>query len=126
MIHTRVAENLWGTELIDAILRHSELRNFKSRKIKMNWFDFKAAKTIRALRKLKGLKQGVMADALDMTQSNYSKIEDGLRPLTIGQFAIIAQVLNTSISEILAFSADKKELSGHSISGNSRIYQSSG
>ena len=107
--NNRLALELWGKDLVDEIKRYCKAQSYKIKKV--NEFNLLIINTIKALRKQKGVKQDVIADSLDMTQSNYSKIEDGLRPLTLDQFYTIATLLNISTSEIIAFSTDKKELS---------------
>ena len=105
MCHTKLARELWGNELVTAIVRHSKFRNFKNRKA--SEFNREVINTIKTLRKRKGLKQNVIADTLDMTQSNYCKLEKGLIPLTVEELNLIAKVLNTPITEILTLAINQ-------------------
>lgn len=106
MCNTPVAKKLWGDKLIRAIIRHCKTRSFKDRRV--SGFDLELRNVIKELRGHKGVGQKVMADALEMTQSNYSRIEEGLRPLTIGQLEVIAKTLNVPIPGFLAFANYKK------------------
>lgn len=102
--HTRLARDLWGKELVSVIIRHSKSRNFKNRKTK--GFNREVINAIKVLRKRKGLKQDALADALDMTQSNYSKLEKCLIPLTVEELNAISKELKTSIAEILTLAGN--------------------
>jgi DNA-binding Xre family transcriptional regulator len=104
--NNRLALELWGEDLVTDIKRYCTAQSYRNKKV--NEFNLLIINTIKALRKQKGVKQDVVADSLAMTQSNYSKIEDGLRPLTLDQFYTIATLLNISTSEIIAFSTNKK------------------
>jgi transcriptional regulator with XRE-family HTH domain len=60
---------------------------------------------VRLLRQQQGLTQVELADRLDMTQSNLSAIERGVRGVTVHQVVRIALALRASTDEILL--ADK-------------------
>lgn len=104
---TNMAWELWGGDLIADIKRYCKSQNEKNKKV--SDFSFLIINTIKTIRKQKGIKQGVIANSLNMKQSNYSKIEDGLRPLTTDQLNIIATMLGVSALDILASSLKKKE-----------------
>ena len=55
---------------------------------------------LKKLRKTKGIKQDVLARALGMTQSNYSKIEKGIRQLSMVQVKLILATLNADMIEL--------------------------
>ncbi len=106
MCNTKLARDLWGIDLITDITEYSKGEEFSYKRV--NPFSLSIIKKIKALRKQKGIKQEVIAGFLKMTQSSYSKIEDGFRPLTLDQFYVIASTLNTSITELLDISTEKK------------------
>jgi DNA-binding XRE family transcriptional regulator len=98
--NSAVAANLWGAELIGHIRSYKETLNPKKKKV--GEFDGEVINTIRKLRKQKGVKQSTLADLLQMTPANYSKIENGSRALTIGQLYLITLELNISLYEVFA------------------------
>jgi transcriptional regulator with XRE-family HTH domain len=65
-------------------------------------YDYKVIRTVKALRELRQIKQLVLADALGLERSTYSRIENGELPITFGQLKIIAKELNTSVFQIMA------------------------
>lgn len=105
-INTESCLELWGNDLIKEIKKYYKNRKRPAKDV--DEFSFLIARGIKSLRKYKGIKQGVVAETLNMTQNNYSRIEDGLRPLTLGQFNVICKALDVSISEIILFSTDEK------------------
>ncbi len=58
---------------------------------------------IRKLRELRGKTQLEMAEILDLTQSNYSKIENGKLDITIKQLEKLAGFLELTIEDIIGF-----------------------
>jgi transcriptional regulator with XRE-family HTH domain len=56
---------------------------------------------IRALRLLRGLKQQALALPAGLSQSTVSRIEQGLVMPTISQLAVFAQVLGTTLDQLL-------------------------
>lgn len=57
---------------------------------------------IRLMRTQRKISQQEMADALDVTQRAYSKIETGEVQLKIDRLEKIAQLLNTEVSNLIA------------------------
>jgi transcriptional regulator with XRE-family HTH domain len=55
---------------------------------------------IRKLREEKGITQELIANALEITQSNYGRLEKDDRRLTVPKILKIAEVLNVSIAQI--------------------------
>lgn len=72
-------------------------------------YNLKIARTIKALRELRRVKQQVLADNLFMGRSTYCKIENGEILLNPGQLKVIAETLNTSVFQIFAI-AEADEL----------------
>jgi transcriptional regulator with XRE-family HTH domain len=72
-------------------------------------YNLKIARTIKALRELRRVKQQVLADNLCIGRTSYSKIENGEILLNPGQLKIIAQTMNTSVFQIFAI-AEADEL----------------
>jgi len=101
MCHTSTAKQLWGEELIQAITVYSQKKALANEN-KITSFDQKIANTIKSLRSTKRYKQTAIAEALGMSQSYYSKIEKGIKPISVGQLDIIAKQLNTNITDILS------------------------
>ncbi|MGZ4097536.1 MAG: helix-turn-helix domain-containing protein [Bacteroidia bacterium] len=60
---------------------------------------------IKKFRELKNITREKMAADLDMSVSNYSKIERGETDLTISRIQQIAQILEIDISQVLNFDA---------------------
>lgn len=58
---------------------------------------------IRKLRELKNLTQEYMADRLEMSQSNYSKIETGETDISYGKLEKVAEVLELRPEDIITF-----------------------
>ena len=73
-------------------------------------YDKKIASTIATLRKLKGIKQIVVADALCVDQSVYSRIEKGETHITTGQLKIISESLETSVFQIISIVEHEMEI----------------
>lgn len=60
-------------------------------------------RNIHALRELKNYTQEYMAEQLQMSQANYSKLENGTIDVSIKKLQVIAQVLDINLFEILSF-----------------------
>jgi transcriptional regulator with XRE-family HTH domain len=56
---------------------------------------------VRALRKVKGVKQAMIASALSMTESNYCKIERHYKEISIGELYVVADQLGSSVRKIV-------------------------
>ncbi|MCW3076120.1 MAG: hypothetical protein JWO32_729 [Bacteroidetes bacterium] len=69
-------------------------------------FDLEVAKTIRSLRINKKIKQDTVAYALNMSRSNYTRLENGDWAMTLGQLTIIARELGTTPVQILLSTND--------------------
>jgi transcriptional regulator with XRE-family HTH domain len=65
-------------------------------------YDIKVAKAIKLIREFRQVKQIVLANALGMTQANYSKIEQGEIAITSGELKIISKELNVSPFQIIS------------------------
>lgn len=65
-------------------------------------YDIRLAATIKALREMRRIKQAVVAAALNMEQATYCRIEQGEIAITPGQLKIIANVIGTSMFQILS------------------------
>ena len=64
-------------------------------------YDLKIIRAIKALRILKCIKQINIANALQISQPSYCKIESGIWAITVGQMRIIAKELDVSTTQIL-------------------------
>jgi transcriptional regulator with XRE-family HTH domain len=56
---------------------------------------------IRLLREERGLSQENMASALEMTQSNYARLEKDDNRISVPRLIIIAKTLETTVTEIV-------------------------
>jgi transcriptional regulator with XRE-family HTH domain len=65
-------------------------------------YDLKLAMTIKAYRELRQIKQSVLANAINVSKTTYSKIESGEIAITPGLLKIISINLGTSNFQILA------------------------
>lgn len=65
-------------------------------------YDIQLAMTIKAYRELRQNKQAVLANAINVSQTTYSKIESGEIAITPGQLKTISRVLGTSNFQLLA------------------------
>jgi transcriptional regulator with XRE-family HTH domain len=83
-------------------------------------FDLKIIKAIKAFRLLRGIKQVNLAKHLEMTESNYCKIEKGRKALTVGQVKIIANYLGVPLFQITCF-AEGDEIINFKLSPLSKI-----
>lgn len=68
--------------------------------------DLLLKQKIRFLREIFGIKQSVMAERLNMSQGNYHKLENGNRYIGIGELSVIAQELNSTVTQLLFFPDD--------------------
>lgn len=69
---------------------------------------------IQELRKIKSLTQKQMAQALELSEAMFSRIESGERAIQQNQIDIIAQILEADVKELRSLSlADKIEAETH-------------
>ena len=61
---------------------------------------------IRLLREEKGLSQENLASALDITQSNYARLEKDDNRLSVPRLIIIAKTLETTVTELVGEKAN--------------------
>jgi transcriptional regulator with XRE-family HTH domain len=61
---------------------------------------------IRLLREQKGLSQENIAEALDITQSNYARLEKDDKRITVPRLIIIARTLETTVTELVGEKAN--------------------
>jgi transcriptional regulator with XRE-family HTH domain len=61
---------------------------------------------IRLLRSKKGLSQENMASALDITQSNYARLEKDDNRLSVPRLILIARALETTVTELVGEKAN--------------------
>lgn len=61
---------------------------------------------IRLLREEKGLSQDNMAFALDITQSNYARLEKDDNRISVPRLIIIAKTLETTVTELVGEKAN--------------------
>ena len=61
---------------------------------------------IKKIREQKGLTQAQLADLIHMHRSNYSKIENGQREISIEALKIIARYFEMTIDQIVNFEGD--------------------
>ena len=61
------------------------------------------AKNIKAIREEKGLKQIEVADHIGVDKSAYSKIEKGLRALTVDELQKMARLFNLTTDQVLNY-----------------------
>ncbi|MFN8438990.1 MAG: helix-turn-helix transcriptional regulator [Cytophagales bacterium] len=66
----------------------------------------KIGQRIRKIRELRGYKQDAMAERLNMSQANYSKLENEDADMPFSRLEEIAKVLEVTVEEIVCF--DKK------------------
>lgn len=72
---------------------------------------------IQELRQYKAQTQKQMAQALGLSESQYSRIESGKRAIQQNQVEVIAQILEADLSELRALSlADRLEAETHEYS----------
>ena len=62
---------------------------------------------LKNAREDRDISQQEMADLLETTQSNYSKIETGVQEPSLNQLMIIAKHFNLTIDELLGVDQDK-------------------
>ena len=62
---------------------------------------------LKNAREDRDISQQEMADLLNITQSNYSKIETGAQEPSLNQLMIIARYFNLTIDELLGVDPDK-------------------
>lgn len=62
---------------------------------------------LKNAREDRDISQQEMADLLNITQSNYSKIETGAQEPSLNQLMIIAKYFNLTIDELLGVDPDK-------------------
>ena len=70
--------------------------------MKPNELELKIVKTIRQIRIAKNLKQINLAHALNISEGNYSKIENGKIGLSISQLKTVADYLQISYLTIIS------------------------
>ncbi len=63
-------------------------------------------KNIKKIREEKGLTQQIIADLIAMHRSNYSRVENGDRDLSIEAINKIARYFNMSIDQLVNFEGD--------------------
>ena len=63
---------------------------------------------IRTIRELRGYSQSYTADMLDMSQRQFSRIENDQAEVTLSKLGEIVSVLEVSVSELLGF--DEKNI----------------
>ena len=61
---------------------------------------------IRLLREEKGLSQENLASALDITQSNYARLEKDDNRLSVPRLIVIAKTLETTVTELVGEKAN--------------------
>jgi transcriptional regulator with XRE-family HTH domain len=61
---------------------------------------------IRLLREEKGFSQENMANALDITQSNYGRLEKDDNRISVPRLIIIAKTIETTVTELVGEKAD--------------------
>lgn len=69
---------------------------------------------IKIIRLEKGIKQEVLADALEFDVANYSRIENGKQELKVSQLEIIANVLKVEVIDLFTYPkifVDKESIS---------------
>ena len=62
---------------------------------------------LKNAREDRDISQQEMADLLNITQSNYSKIETGIQEPSLNQLMLIAEYFNLTIDELLGVDPDK-------------------
>jgi len=65
--------------------------------------DMNLADNIKAIREEKGLKQIEVAEHIGVDKSAYSKIEKGLRALTVDELQKMAQLFNMTTDQIINY-----------------------
>jgi transcriptional regulator with XRE-family HTH domain len=68
--------------------------------MKQTGYNFRIARTIKALRKMRVLTQNEMAEALCVNRSSYSKLENGEVAITVECLKIVSKILETSVFQI--------------------------
>ena len=64
------------------------------------------ANNIKRLREDKGLRQKEVANALDIGYSNYNKIENGNREISVKELQRLAQFYNISVDQVINLDDD--------------------
>lgn len=77
--------------------------------------DIKIGQTVKSIRERKRIKQDALAITLSVNQSTYSRMEQGLHPITIGQLNIIAVTLKTTPVQILLETQDYSGLTSQPV-----------
>lgn len=71
-----------------------------------NLFIMDIGKNIKRLREDRGIKQNEIADLIGMHRSNYSKIENGQREISVAALDKIAAYFNISLDELVHLGED--------------------
>ncbi len=78
--------------------------------MKKHKYDLKVMRVIKAVREVKNLKQLAMANALDMSEGNYNKIENGHHHVELWQLRILAKELKISLHQIVIIAEAEEEI----------------
>lgn len=76
------------------------------------------ADNIRKMRELRNFTQDYMATQLGITQAGYSKIESGTTDITFSKIEEIAQILNVTPTDLVAFDSQKYFNSFNNVEGS--------
>jgi len=76
------------------------------------------ADNIRKMRELRNFTQEYMANQLGITQAGYSKIESGTTDITFSKIEEIAQILNVTPADLVAFDSQKYFNSFNNVEGS--------
>ncbi len=63
-------------------------------------------KNIRTIREQKGLKQKEVANELKIGYTNYNKIENGIREITVAELKKIAMLFDMTVDQVLNFDGE--------------------
>ena len=72
----------------------------------LNSVDMDIGSNIKRLREEKGIKQQEIAELINMHRSNYSKIENGQREISVAALDKIAQFFDITIDELIHMGDD--------------------
>jgi len=71
--------------------------------------DMSIGTNIKKLREQKGLLQKQVAEELGIGNSNYSKIENGIREITVRELQKLSRLLDMTLDQIVNFNGDIPE-----------------
>ena len=98
-------------------MRNTQAKLYKNASYLQNnlqYIDYQAIKNIIQIRNLQGITKRSMAEALDINEASYGRIESGKIALAYSMLAKIASVFNLSVVDVITYpdKFEKKEIIG--------------